>query len=216
MLDLAKTDLTFEGLRSASKRKLPVRCIVLHHTGGLRPPEGVYWTLRARIGDTPKTQDGLSVHFVVGVDGKTFQFAATDLVCLHASAANPYSVGIEFVSAGIAGTPMHASELEHGVVRQRYVDHIHKRDIALLDFRPLQYGAMFQLVEHLCDELGIPRRVPVDADGQLLRRRMSARELAKFAGVMGHYHCHGPAPKVDPGTRPLDALRQRWATAGQQ
>jgi hypothetical protein len=69
--------------------------------------------------------------------------------------------------------------------------------------------ASMLLVESLCDQLSIPRVVPTDEHGLLLRREMMTRELATFAGVMGHYHCHGS--KLDPATDLLDALRLKWA-----
>jgi hypothetical protein len=114
-------------------RMEPVRGVVIHTTGGIRPPRGVFETLKSRR---------LSVHYIVGSDGEVLQTA-------------PHS-----------------------------------------------------LVETLCDQLQLPRVVPTEADGSLLRREMTDAELAGFRGVMGHLHAH--PSKIDPGVDILDTLRLRW------
>lgn len=204
---------SFAGLRSTRPRTQPVRGIVLHWTGGLRDPEGVYETLRART--SRGAPDGLSVHYVVGVDGRTVQMAPHELVCLHAGPANDRSVGIEVCSPGLPGWPMgnplSIIERKRGVHRELYRDRIRRRRVDMLDYTAAQIDAVTLLVETLCDALNVPRRVPLDARGELLRTTMTAAELASFRGLMGHYHCH--PTKLDPGTRPLERFRVRWATA---
>lgn len=202
--------LRFDGLRSTHPRRAPSRAIVIHWTGGARPPAGVYETLRARKG--PHTPDGLSIHYVVGSDGDVVQMAAHELVCLHAGVANEWSIGIENVSPGLAMGSAYAREAKDGVHREVYVDRVRgSHPVRLLDFTAPQSASLEVLVEQLCDLLAIPRRVPLDAAGELLRREMTPDELDDFAGVMGHYHCH--PTKLDPGTRFLDRLRRKWATA---
>lgn len=204
------TALSFAHLRSTHPRTQPVRAVVIHWTGGAGGPAAVYRTLRTRVG--PRTPDGLSVHYVVGADGEVVQMAPHDLVCLHAGPANEWSVGIEVVSPGLPTGAAWERERKLGIRREVYRDKLKtsRRDgIAMLDFTDAQTAALVPLVEQICDVLRIPRAVPVDGAGELLRREMSAQELARFSGVLGHYHCH--ATKLDPGSRLLDRLRARWA-----
>lgn len=201
------TELSFAQLRSTRPRTEPCRAVCLHWTGGAGNPAAVYRTLRDRRG--PRTPDGLSVHYVVGSDGEVVQMAPHNLVCLHAGVANEWSVGIEVVSPGFARGPAYERERKAGVQRRVYHDRIRTRTIAMLDQTEAQNAAATLLVESLCDLLSIPRRVPTDADGSLLRRQMTGPELASFAGVMGHFQCH--RSKCDPGTRPLERLMRRWA-----
>jgi N-acetyl-anhydromuramyl-L-alanine amidase AmpD len=194
---------SFAGLRSTYPRREPIRGIVLHWTGGTRGPAGVYETLRARKG--PRSPDGLSVHYVIGADGEVVQMAPHSLVCLHAAGVNEWTVGIEMVNPAYPKTRVAAKDKAQRAV---YVDRVRSRRVAMLDFTQAQTDAALLHAEWLCDVLKLPRRVPTDADGSLLRRQMTEGELAGFRGVMGHYHCH--PTKNDPGTRLLDLLRQRW------
>lgn len=208
MSAIARGHLSFAALRSTHPRTTPPRAIVVHTTGGIRPPEGLYETLRARKG--PRTPDGLSVHWVVGVDGERVQMASHDLVCLHASGVNEWTVGIEIVSPLYATTAIADVERERGVQREIYRDRVRgRRVLDLLDLTEAQTASTILLVEELCDVLHLPRVVPMEG-GALMRRQMTEAELAEYSGVMGHYHCH--PVKRDPGTRILDRLRERWAS----
>lgn len=199
--------LTFAGLRSTHRRTQRTRAIVLHTTGGIRPPEGVYATLRSRKG--PKTPDGLSVHHIVGADGSWLHTAPHDLVCLHASGVSEWTVGIELCSPLIAGTALSEVERARGIHREEYRDRVRgKRVLRLVDLTAVQTAATVELVEALCVTLQLPMRVPTEG-GELMRRRMTAAELDDFEGVLGHYMCS--ATKIDPGTRVLEKLRKRWA-----
>lgn len=202
--------LSFAGLRSTHPRVQPCRAIVLHWTGGAGGPAAVYRTLRTRSG--PRTPDGLSVHYVVGTDGEVVQMAPHGLVCLHAGIANEWSVGIEVVSPGFPMGSAYERERKAGVRREVYSDKwktTRRAGVKMLDFTEAQNAALVLLVETLCDTLRIPRRVPIDADGSLLRREMRPAELASFAGVLGHAHCH--PTKLDPGSAILERLRVKWA-----
>ena len=200
-------ELRFDQLGSTRPRTVPIRGIVLHWTGGIRPPSGVFETLRNRKG--PRSPDGLSVHYVVGVDGEVVQMAPHSLVCLHASGVNEWTVGIEVVNPAYPKTAVAKLErTKRGVRRDVYTDRVRSRPITMLDFTAAQTDALLVHVEWLCDVLRLPRAVPTAPDGSLLRRQMSDEELASFRGVLGHFHCH--STRNDPGTRILETLRQRW------
>ena len=193
--------LSFAHLRSTRPRREPVRAICLHTTGGVRPPEGVFETLKAR---------GLSCHYIVGSDGRVLQTAPHNLVTLHAGKVNEWTVGVEICSPLLATTRIAEIERKRGVHRRVYRDRVRgRRTLELLALTGAQMTASMLLVEQLCDQLSIPRVVPTDDHALLLRREMTARELATFAGTMGHFHCHGS--KLDPATDLLDALRLKWA-----
>jgi N-acetyl-anhydromuramyl-L-alanine amidase AmpD len=200
--------LSFAQFRSTHPRREPVRAIVLHWTGGIGGPKRVYETLRARKGH--RTPDGLSVHYVIGTDGEVVQMAPHGLTCLHAGPANEWSIGVEIVSPGLAMGAAYRRELAMGVRRVVYADFIKstKRATEMVDFTTQQTAAVVQICDVLCDTFNITRAVPVNECGALLRREMTADELAAFSGVLGHYHCH--PTKLDPGTRILEILRARW------
>jgi hypothetical protein len=194
---------TFDFGPSVSNREGPPRGIVLHWTGGLGPPEKTFAVLKQR---------GLSVHYVIGVDGRTEQFASASLVCWHAGRrANSWTLGIEVCCPGFPGE-LSQKERARGVNRAQYPDTINGRELWHCDYTAEQQAAVDLLVEELCSRHSIPRRVPTDEKGQLLTRTMSARELKAYSvegGVLGHYHVS--SGKRDPGTAPLERLQKRWA-----
>lgn len=202
--------LRFDHLRSTRPRTEPADLVCIHWTGGMGGPEQVYRTLLKR---------NLSIHFVIGPDGLVVQMASTSLVCAHAGKVNARSVGIEVVSPGLPGdshgnarqrlaASVWAKEQARGVRREAYVDEIRGRRVRMLDFTTVQTEALTILVESLCDELGIPKRVPTESDGSLTRRSLTTSELSSFRGVLGHYGAH--ETKLDCGTLPLERLRNRW------
>lgn len=180
----------------------PPSLVVLHWTGGIRPPSGVADTLQKRR---------LSVHFVVGVDGETLQTASLDRRCAHAGGVNDRSIGIEVVSPGYPGDLREREWQRSGRTIQRaaYVSEWRGSKRKVLDYTEAQMVAVTGLVESLCETLAIPRAVPTE-DGALLQRTLAPAELAAFRGVIGHAHCH--RTKRDPGHLPLERLRVRWAS----
>lgn len=200
------TTRTFVGLRSVRPRVAPPRLIVLHWTGGTGGLARLYDVLRTTTG--PRSPDGLSVHYGIAPNGTAEQWAPDDLACLHAGVVNDHSLGVEVCSPGFSTGSAWAREQSLGVRREEYEDRIRGRRARMLGYTPAQTLAVTALVERWCDAHGIPRRVPLEADGSLMRRQMSDRELAAYSGVIGHYHCH--ASKCDPGTRPLLDLAKRW------
>jgi N-acetyl-anhydromuramyl-L-alanine amidase AmpD len=200
------TARTFVGLRSTRPRAAPPDLVVLHWTGGTGGLQRLYDVLRATTG--PRSLDGLSVHAGIDTAGTVERWAPDDLVCLHAGGVNDRSLGIEVCSPGFSTGSAWLAEQRRGVQRTAYEDKIRGRRARMLDYTAAQHDAVFALVTEWCDRHGIPRAFPVEADGSLMRRQMTARELARFRGVIGHYHCHDS--KCDPGTAPFLELARRW------
>ncbi len=168
-------------------RTQPIRGVVVHYTGGEGSAQQVYNVLKSR---------GLSVHYHIDQKGRVTQYAPYDVVCLHAGPANHWSVGIEVSCVG------------HGVQnprwpRTRYPDEIHGKKVRQARFYPEQQAALNELVTYLCDELELPREV---APGSTL---LSSWDLSRFRGVLGHFHLS--RNKLDPGSEPLQGIRDHWA-----
>ncbi len=191
--------MTFYFDASTRPREKPLRFIVLHWSAGIGEP-----LVMARRMASKR----LSVHFAIGVAGDVVQLASLDRLCAHASGVNDRSIGIEVVSPGLPG-PLREREKAQGVERTVYTAKLRGSRRTLLDYTTAQAAAVETLVDDLCGELGVPRRVPVDARGVLIARQLTAAELGAFEGVIGHFHAH--RNKLDPGTAPLDRLRARWA-----
>ena len=171
----------------------------------------LFRVLRATKG--PRTPDGISVHGGIAVDGLDETWARDELVTLGAGIVNPYVVNLEVCSPGyshLRGKPNPAwlTEQARGVVRREYVDRIRGVRVRMLDYTDAQLESVARWVEERLDRWRIPRDVPREKDGSLMRRQMTPAELASFRGVMGHFHAH--REKNDPGTAPLLWLARRW------
>lgn len=176
--------------------------------------ELLFRVLRATKGR--RTPDGISVHVGIAPDGITERWAPDELVCLTAGIVNDWTLNVEVCCPGyshVRGQPSRAwtLEQERGIVRREYADRIHGVRVRMVDYTNAQLEAVAHLVEGWCDRWGIPRDVPRERDGSLMRRLMTPAELASFRGVMGHFHCN--IEKNDPGTSPLLWLARRWGHA---
>ena len=75
---------------------------------------------------------------------------------------------------------------------------IQGEDLVQYDFTPEQYRALIKLTATLCKVLPrIKCEYPKDASGKLIPRKLPDDELAKYHGVLGHYHIQ--TNKNDPG-----------------
>lgn len=203
------TARTFVGLRSVRPRTAPPDLVVLHWTGGGGGLPRLFDVLRSTTG--PRSLDGLSVHAGIDPAGVTERWAPDDLVCLHAGGVNDRSLGIEVCSPGFSTGSVWAAEKKRGVQRREYEDRLRGHRVRMVDYTAAQHDAVHALVSEWCDRWQIPRAFPVEADGSLMRRQMTPRELARFRGVLGHLHVH--ESKCDPGTAPLLGLARRWGVA---
>lgn len=170
---------------------------------------------------------GLSVHFMIDIDGTIYQTLDVKERAWHATIANDRSVGVELAHIGAyasAEAPALAAwyerdaqgwrisippELGDGGVRTSdFVGRPAREDWAqgtingsrLIqpDFTPEQYRSLAALTDTLCTVLPrIDRRVPRDEAGRVLNRALTAEEFASFRGVLGHWHVQ--ANKIDPG-----------------
>lgn len=134
---------------------------------------------------------GLSVHLILDGDGTIYQ--ALDLAegnAWHAGAVNERSIGVEIQN------PVHSHRNKwQKPAREVVVDPGVHGGAAYehLDFYDVQKRRVVELAEVLCDRFGIPRTLPMGADGDVGR----ALAPANFRGVCGHYHVSKSKP--DPG-----------------
>ena len=169
---------------------------------------------------------GLSVHFMLDVDGTIYQTLDVKERAWHAGQANDRSVGVEIANIGayaeLARLEQWYARDEDGRWRLSFPDdfadagwrtpdfvprparnepirgEINGRRLVQFDLTDAQYESLIKLTAALCRVLpGITPDYPRDADGRLLTRAMSADELAAYRGLLGHYHV--TTRKVDPG-----------------
>ena len=173
-------------------RRLRLRAVLLHHTGGEGPPERVYSTLWNRR---------LSIHFVIDQMGRVTQMAdVTRTATQHAGRMNGASVGVEIVSRG-HGQPL------PGHWRHPYVDTVHGHEVRFMRLFDAQIDAAEKLSRWLCEHIGVPFQFPLDQRGRVRRGFLGTDALDTFEGVMAHYHCSESKVDVDPHT--MDVLAQR-------
>jgi N-acetyl-anhydromuramyl-L-alanine amidase AmpD len=170
---------------------------------------------------------GISVHFLLDLDGTIYQTLDAQEAAWHATIANHRSVGIEIANIG-AYRNFEKSPLRNWYGRdedgnpivtlpKRLVGHvrtpgfvarparsepvmgpIQNGRLTQYDFTPEQYKALSHLVAALSTALPqIQCDYPRDADGNLVTRKLPEEEWKAFRGVLGHYHVQ--SNKVDPG-----------------
>lgn len=169
---------------------------------------------------------GLSVHFMLDLDGTVYQCLDLRDQAWHASEANPRSIGIEIANMG-ARRPGDTSDLDRWSTEDelglRFVvpdewrgnlpavdfvprparpgrirGPVHGEDFEMLDLTPEQYDSLVDLTVALCQIF--PRLAPDaprGADGRVRTDALSPQELAGFSGVLGHHHV--TRRKIDPG-----------------
>lgn len=170
---------------------------------------------------------GLSVHFLLDIDGTIYQTLDVKERAWHATIANDRSVGVEIAHIG-AYPPGSSGVLdrwyardEHGwritlppesgdggVLTPGFVGRpardgpiegrINGTTLIQHDFTPQQYESLSHLIAALSAVLpSISLDAPRGSDGAVLDRALTPEEFAGFRGVLGHWHVQ--ANKVDPG-----------------
>lgn len=169
---------------------------------------------------------GLSVHFMIDLDGTIYQTLDVKERAWHATIANDRSVGVEI--ANIGAYPPGDSTLDawyqdtpegtritlpaylgDGGVRDRSAPMRPSRDSAITgvvngstltqyDLTDAQYESLARLIAALSTVLPqITPDAPRDPSGRLITRTLSPEEFDAFSGLLGHYHVQ--SNKVDPG-----------------
>lgn len=169
---------------------------------------------------------GLSVHFMLDVDGTIYQTLDLKERAWHAGHANDRSVGIEIANMGAYGDP---SKLDPWYMQDEdgrtwltfpenygptgirdpskplrprrndmVIGDIHERTLHQYDLTEAQYESLAKLVAAV--HTALPRielDYPRDENGDPLWRVLSDEEFESFSGLVGHYHL--TTGKVDPG-----------------
>jgi N-acetyl-anhydromuramyl-L-alanine amidase AmpD len=170
---------------------------------------------------------GLSVHFMLDVDGTIYQTLDVREKAWHATIANDYSVGIEIAHPGAWLSPLNADmrrwyEKDAQGWRQKFPRWMPKAGVRTegfiprpdraefvsgrvqgktyhqFDFTPEQYRALPKLMAAI--NKALPRihlEAPRDLHGHIVNRALSASQLHNHNGVLGHFHVQ--TNKQDPG-----------------
>ena len=171
---------------------------------------------------------GLSVHFLLDLDGTIYQTLDLKECAQHATIANGRSIGVEIANIGAfpegspdpfdrwyqegpegrallvgpdvpqsGGTGGRAAVLRPS--RPKIVKGMVQGErLRQYDFTPEQYNALTRLTATLCKLFPqIKCDYPRDASGAVVTHKLPDEELARYHGILGHYHVQ--TNKVDPG-----------------
>jgi N-acetylmuramoyl-L-alanine amidase len=170
---------------------------------------------------------GLSVHFLLDVDGTLYQTLDLRETAWHATRSNTRSVGVEIAHIG-ARTRAEAGALDEwyaedarglrltlperfgdgGVRTPGFVGRpareglfegtINGSTLVQYDFTPEQYATLERLLAVLVRELpAMDGRLPRDASGEVAADVLDDDAWQRFSGVLGHWHVQ--RNKTDPG-----------------
>lgn len=170
---------------------------------------------------------GLSVHFMVDLDGTIYQTLDVKERAWHATTSNDRSVGVEIANIGsfpVGGKDAFdrwyardaggwrvtiPRDMGNGGVRTRgfvarpvrdgpVVGEIQERMERMHDLTPQQYDSLVKLTAVLCRALPkIACDYPRDTRGALETRKLTDERLKSYRGLIGHYHIQ--ENKADPG-----------------
>ena len=170
---------------------------------------------------------GLSVQFMLDVDGTIYQTLDLKERAWQATIANSRSIGIEIANVGAyevnESNPFDVWYQQTdgqtiltipddfgagGILTSNYVGHparpepiegnIQGKDLVQYDFTPEQYAALIKLTATLCKIFPKIRcQYPTNDAGQLITAKLPDEALTNYEGILGHYHVQ--TDKVDPG-----------------
>ena len=169
---------------------------------------------------------GLSVHFLLDIDGTLYQTLDLAESAWHAREANGRSIGVEI--ANIGAYPAGSNELATwygrdgrgtrimvppflrggGVRTASFVGRparaeklrgtINGQSLEQYDFTPQQYETLAHLTAALVESFpNMPLRFPTDGSGGIRPNVMSKGEFERYRGILGHQHVS--SGKTDPG-----------------
>ncbi len=178
---------------------------------------------------------GLSVHFMLDLDGTIYQMLDVQEKAYDATIANNRSVGVEIANIG-AFEPGTSNKLGqwyylardgHTYLRvppgeERLGNYAYKpmrdqpiqgviqgRLLQQYDFTPQQYDSLIKLTAVLCTQLPRIRcDYPRDSLGRLYPAKLPNYYLARYSGILGHFHIQ--TDKTDPGP----AMQWNYLIAG--
>ncbi len=170
---------------------------------------------------------GLSVHFMLDVDGTLYQTMDLREQCWHATKANTRSIGVEIAHIG-SRAKRDLADMEKWYVRDarglriqfpgwlgdggvrtpnfvgrpmrdhRVEGRMQGEQRYMYDYTPQQYDTLVKLSAVLCQVF--PRmqaEAPRDSAGRVTNKVMGDAQFEAFGGILGHYHVQ--RNKVDPG-----------------
>jgi N-acetyl-anhydromuramyl-L-alanine amidase AmpD len=169
---------------------------------------------------------GLSVHFMLDLDGTIYQTLDLKERAWHAGTANDRSVGIEIANIGayedLTTLNQWYGQDDHGrpyvtfpdwlgesgirtpgfvavpARDQLFTGVVNDRKLFQYDLTEAQYDSLIKLTATLCQILPrIEPDYPRDPAGRLRDSVLSKDEMARFSGLLGHWHVI--ASKIDPG-----------------
>lgn len=169
---------------------------------------------------------GLSVHFMLDLDGTIYQTLDVKERAWHAGTANDRSVGIEIANIGaypdtkvldkwyardgrgrtyiafpdgLAKAGLRDVDFVPRPARgELFVGEINGRTLNQYDLTEAQYRSLIRLTATLCRVLpGIRPDYPRDEQGKLRTGVLGKDELKAYHGLLGHFHV--TTEKVDPG-----------------
>lgn len=170
---------------------------------------------------------GLSVQFILDVDGTIYQTLDLKERAWQATIANSRSIGIEIANIGAfrvgETNPLDAWYQQtngetiltipdplgaEGILTSNFVGHparpnliegnIQGKDLVQYDFTPEQYNALIKLTATLCKIFPkIKCQYPTNEVGELITSKLPDDMLTNYTGILGHYHIQ--TDKVDPG-----------------
>ena len=170
---------------------------------------------------------GLSVQFMLDVDGTIYQTLDLKERAWQATIANSRSIGIEIANVGAyevgKTNPLDVWYQQTngqailtipdafgvaGILTTNFVGHparpnpiegnIQGQNLVQYDFTPEQYAALIKLTAALCKIFPkIKCQYPTNESGQVITSKLPDDVLTNYAGILGHYHVQ--TDKVDPG-----------------
>jgi N-acetyl-anhydromuramyl-L-alanine amidase AmpD len=170
---------------------------------------------------------GLSIHFMLDVDGTIYQTLDVKERAWHATVCNDRSVGIEIANIGAykpgpegaatlarwyttdaEGPPRRLKVPKDSVRTPGLVGYplrsepvhgvIQGQELVMYDLTREQYDSLIKLTATLCTVLPrIECDYPRGADGKLVSGKLDESALTSHSGLIGHFHIQ--ENKIDPG-----------------
>ncbi len=168
---------------------------------------------------------GLSVHFMLDLDGTIYQTLDLKEGASHATKANSRSIGIEIANIGTSKVG-NSARFDKWYVKgpdgkvtisvpdaekprnptvelapdrpNPIVGNIQGEDLQQYDLTKAQYESLIKLTATLCTVFPkIKPDYPRDEAGKLLPKKIDDELYLRYQGILGHYHVQ--TNKVDPG-----------------